>query len=380
MKKGFQKFLVWLYVTTYFRHIYVSQKCHTSSANILILSHRNGAVDGFVYYYAFKKGIFLLAKQLQRNPFLRFIFPGISIYRPQDKTNAAACNTAAIRECFNVLKKQKESLYIFPEGTSSLGPKHLPFHNGYAKMALINTSIGNQTTLLPVAIIYDDPTHLGGSVWIIPGDEIVVSKKMKLETIQERSLKNFENVVLSYADEKSQTIAHQTALIAALSKKVDYYEVLKRIEPNNQFASLIRSYNRKVSPAAFKYKHTVIYPQSLFGSLWTFLITCPIVVPTLMANFIPVLVGYFAGKTRHHDPNTISLWRSLIGYPTALLFYLSLAFISPWIALGSLLFSIWGFHLYGAFKKHLYALLNYIFYKSGYTYFRKVQNEIISKI
>ena len=104
MKKLIQKVFVWLYITTYFRHIYVPAKCRLTCANMFILSHRNGAIDGFVYYYAFQKGVFLLAKQLQRNHFLKFIFPGISVYRAKDKEDAIASNGAAVRECFNVLK------------------------------------------------------------------------------------------------------------------------------------------------------------------------------------------------------------------------------------------------------------------------------------
>lgn len=380
MTKLIQKVLVWIYTTTYFRHIYVSDRCRSTSANMLILSHRNGAIDGFVYYSAFQKGVFLLARQLQRNPFLKFIFPGISVYRDKDRPDATASNSAAVRECFKVLQKQNEPLYIFPEGTSSLGPKPLPFHNGYAKMALINVQMGGKTTLLPVAIVYDDPTCLGGSVWIVPGQEVVVSKKMKMETLQKRVVENFESVVLSYSSENNQMISHQTAMIASLSKAADYYEVLKKTEKKNKFAALIRSYNQKVSSHAFRYKQTVIYPQNFMKSLWVFLITLPIVVPSLLMNMLPIIAGYFAGRTRRHDPNTISLWRALAAYPLALLLYLMLFFISPLYAISVLLFSIWGFHLYGAFKKHLCALLNFIFYHSGYTHFKETQDAILSKI
>ena len=380
MKKAIQKALVWLYVTTYFRHIYVRNNNSSDPINMLVLSHRNGAIDGFVYHYAFKKGTFLLARQLQKNFFLRFIFPGISIYRSKDAKDAAASNMLAIKGCLNVMKGKDGPLCIFPEGTSNLGPKHLPFFNGYAKMACLNAKSEGKTTLLPVAIVYDDPTCLGGSVWIVTGKQIDVTKKMDIETIQKKTLEAFEKVTLSYETEKEQLESHQTAVIASLSKKADYYECLKRTEQKNSFASIIRTYNKKTSPKAFKYKQTVIYPQSFIKSLWVFLITLPIVVPSLIINIIPISIGYWAGTKRKHDPNTISLWRALAGYPVGFIFYLILALFCPLAAVLILPFSLWGLHLYGAYKKHLYALLNFIFYHSSYSYFKEAQNDILSKL
>jgi 1-acyl-sn-glycerol-3-phosphate acyltransferase len=87
--------------------------------------HRNGAVDGFVYKSIFRRGIFLIAAQLQKNLFSRLFFTGISVVREKDSGDRGM-NSAAMKQCGELLARGGE-LFVFPEGTSSLGSHHLPF-------------------------------------------------------------------------------------------------------------------------------------------------------------------------------------------------------------------------------------------------------------
>ena len=72
MLKQIQRLLCLLYVRTYFRHITLINDSKEHVGNLLIMSHRNGAIDGFVYHSVFPNTRFLLARQLQKNAFLRF--------------------------------------------------------------------------------------------------------------------------------------------------------------------------------------------------------------------------------------------------------------------------------------------------------------------
>ena len=380
MRVLIQNLICKLYVWTYFRHVYAENLPRDIRENLLILSHRNGAIDGFVYHSVLKKGVFLLARQLQKNAFLRFLFPGIAVSRAKDMADKERSNTSALRACLSVLREGKEPLCLFPEGTSSLGPTHLPFHNGYAKMAEMNTAAGSRTNILPVAIVYDDPTKLGGSVWVIGGQKISVSADMTADDIGQQTLSEFEKITFSYSSGEAQQLAHQAAVLAVLSKKMSYVTALKRIREKADILDIVRQYHQNIPAGMLSYKGVKIYPQSVLQSVWVVGITIPIVVPTLLFNLIPILMGYLAGRTRLHDPNTISLWRGLVGYPAGALMYVVGLFCSPLWMGGAFLFSLWGLHLYGAFKKHMYALINWMLYHRGYSLFQESQHEIIQKL
>ena len=105
-----------------------------AQAVLYVVLHRNGAVDGFIYGHAVPRGIFLVSTQLLRGFFGRLFFTGIAVARKQDQEDGSH-NAAALRECVRVLAEGGE-LMVFPEGSSSLGPRHLPFKSGAARLAL----------------------------------------------------------------------------------------------------------------------------------------------------------------------------------------------------------------------------------------------------
>jgi 1-acyl-sn-glycerol-3-phosphate acyltransferase len=90
--------------------------------------HRNGAVDGFVYHRALDGPTFMISTQLQKNWFARLFFTGIAVTRSKDE-GARTDNDQALQECLAHLR-DGGSLFVFPEGTSSLGCRHLPFKTG----------------------------------------------------------------------------------------------------------------------------------------------------------------------------------------------------------------------------------------------------------
>src|SRR5271169_596273 len=93
-------------------------------------THRNGAVDGFIYRRLLREPVFMISTQLRQNWLGRLFFQGIAVTRTKDKGDREA-NGAAMRQCLDILRKGG-ALFVFPEGTSSLGPRHLPFKSGAA--------------------------------------------------------------------------------------------------------------------------------------------------------------------------------------------------------------------------------------------------------
>lgn len=378
MLKQIQRLLCLLYVRTYFRHVTLINDAKEDVGNLLIMSHRNGAIDGFVYHSVFPNTRFLLARQLQKNAFLRFLFPGIAVFREKDRQDSKTQNSDAVRSCIRVLKTSETSLGIFPEGSSSLGVKHLPFQKGFSKIVALALAQGTTVTVTPCSVFYDDPTHLGGQIYLVQGKNISFSEKETAENIYETVTKALENILMTYESEQTKKLVHQSAVIADLTQKVLYPNALRKLQDKTDLLEKTNQWHQNIKGVL--YKNTYVYPTHIGLSLWTFLITLPIVLPTLIINALPLFVGWCGGRFGADDTNTISLWRFLTGYPIAVLFYLIFIYCSPLMGIVSLMFSIWGFHLYGAFKKHTCCLVNLLFNPKGLKEYRKLQNEIMSEL
>jgi 1-acyl-sn-glycerol-3-phosphate acyltransferase len=133
--------------------------------------HRNGAVDGFVYHRALGGPTFMISTQLRRNWFARLFFTGIAVTRTKDDGDRGD-NEAALRECVELLRKGG-TLFVFPEGTSSLGPRHLPFKSG--AIWLIRKyleSPGPPLQVIPAGIHYECPWAFRAKVEVVLGESI----------------------------------------------------------------------------------------------------------------------------------------------------------------------------------------------------------------
>ncbi len=345
MKETIQRFLCSFYAYSYFRHILHVNPHRQNAGQLLILSHRNGAIDGYVYRSVFSNIRFLLARQLQRNAVLRFLFPGIAVYRPKDKKNSAQQNVTAVRACVGTIQDKHLRLGLFPEGTSQLGPKPLPFQTGYAKIAALAAQ-ENPLTITPCAIFYDDPSCMGGQVFIVQAKSVEVSCNMGSTEIHQQVMDSINCVLMSYKTPESQQSAHQSAVIAMLSGKISYIDALYRIAENTQILKQVQSYCLcKEIQNCLLYKKTPVFPNHIGISLWVTLITMPIVIPTFLFNIVPVIIGWLGGRFCADADNTVSLWRTLTGYGSGFLFYLLLFFVSPITVLFAFPLILWGFHL-----------------------------------
>src|ERR1044071_7018805 len=89
--------------------------------------HRNGVLDGAAYLRVARRAEFVISAQWHRSLAGRLLFPGIAVARDKDRERGIkADNAGAFREALEHLAPGGQ-LLILPEGTSSLGPRHLPF-------------------------------------------------------------------------------------------------------------------------------------------------------------------------------------------------------------------------------------------------------------
>ena len=159
LKKIWYAGFITLITQVYFRKIslYGKENIPAHGSVLFVGLHKNGAVDGFVYHRVLSPVTFMLAAQLRRNPVVRLFFDGIEVTR--DKDTGVHSNISALKKCIAFLQAGGR-LFVFPEGTSTLGPTHLPFKEGAAILASrFDFSKGAALTVVPCAVFYDDPTH-----------------------------------------------------------------------------------------------------------------------------------------------------------------------------------------------------------------------------
>jgi len=370
-----------LITLVYFRRISVYGKENIpSEGSVLFIGlHKNGAVDGFIYHRALTPVVFMLAAQLRRNPVVRLFFDGIEVTRDKDK--GVRSNIAALKKCISFLEENGR-LFVFPEGTSTLGPSHLPFKEGAAILASrFNFENGKTLTVLPCGVFYDDPTRLGGKAEVVVGKPIVLTRAIERKEIHRLFTEALEKVGIDYADEEEQRIIQQTAAFLSLYGEVPYHIFLRKIYEDKELYSQAKSLLAELNQAGLKYyKGVPIFPCSVINSVWTWCITAPFVLYAFAWNLLPVLAGYFCSKKFADDTNVISLWKIIPSFTLGLvLTILELVFL-PKVTVLSLAVSLLGFIVYGAWKKHTISLYNWLARPEDVKKFNNLRKTFYEKI
>lgn len=144
--------------------------------------HRAGLMDGWLYAHALPRPtVFVIAARLRRHLLLRPLVSGIAVMRRKDGGDRTAANHSALQACRAELAHGR-TLFIFPEGTSSLGAHALPLEPGAALLARAVPG----TAVVPVAIHYANPVRLGTSVAITFGAPRYLDEATTVEQAQTR--------------------------------------------------------------------------------------------------------------------------------------------------------------------------------------------------
>lgn len=292
--------------------------------------HRNGAVDGFVYKSILNRAIFLIAAQLQKNSFSRMFFTGIPIIRDKDSGDRGI-NAAAMESCGKLLASGGE-LFIFPEGTSSLGSQHLPFKSGAARIAAEAWKQSVPLKVVPLGITYDAPSRFRSSVEVIVGEPIGTEQIARLpDTEQLVEAKNaitraLENVGINV--ESAEYFEELRLLGAMASACGSYFHAMKLAEkgiplklqaPWTPLRDQLRGGNVKRRDAASTFSSVSPWTSVLGGIL----LSVPVSLGAIL-NFLPLYGAYWAGRKFPDAPNVITLWRILIGAPLFVLWLVAI--------------------------------------------------------
>lgn len=337
----------------FIRRLYYSRITVTGSENIphdgpilALCLHRNGAVDGFVYLAAISHLTFLVRKKLRRGLIGKLFFPGLNITRSGDGGRPED-TLKMIADCASALQSGS-SLAIFPEGTSNLGPRHLPFKSGAARIALSHHKNGDSLTILPMGIHYECPWAFRSRVEIVVAPPISMpstspseSKGAVLGKIRKQFTVALEDVGINVSDNETQTLLQKFAYIATLGTTRSYFSVLKSLEGHlpPKAVSAWKEFEAKTEgKAILKHQGVPLFPlqNPWFHALLALLLGIPVLSGALL-NLPPIVIAWYSGKRFADDDNVIALWRILTGIPLFVVWMLawitfSMVLGHPWTA------------------------------------------------
>jgi len=157
----------------------VAEREPARAATLYVGLHRNGAVDGLIYKRVFPRATFLISSQLTRSALGRIFFTGIPVTRAND-VGDRSMNAVSLDRCVAHLVAGGE-LFVLPEGTSHLGPRHLPFRTGVSRILERALTAGAIVTVVPVGIFYSAADAFRSGVTVVRGPDVDVSLLNELD-------------------------------------------------------------------------------------------------------------------------------------------------------------------------------------------------------
>jgi 1-acyl-sn-glycerol-3-phosphate acyltransferase len=357
MLKLCRRFLYWFALKVYFARVTVlNRERLPSTGPVLFLGlHRNGAVDGLVYDHALRRPTPMVSTQLRKSWFARLFFTGIAVTRKKDEGERER-NAAALQECISCLRAG-QSLLVFPEGTSSLGPRHLPFKAGAAWLVIEYLKKGGPPLqVVPVGIHYECAWSFRAKVEVVIGGPVNIAlpngmaPHAQLKELKRRFETELEKVGVNVSSSDYQEKIQGVAYVSTLATPRSYFATLKALEAEIPMPILEAG---SALETELQSKRLLLHqgiPLAPMGSVWIYvfalLLLAPIVLGAIVLNLPPFLAGWLAGEKFPDDLNVISLWKILVGIPVFLL----------WICIVSLL-CLWNGELIGLLG---YAVLTWL--------------------
>jgi len=305
---------------------------------LFVALHRNGAVDGCVYASVLPPSTFMISTQLTRSLIGRLLFTGIEVVREKDRGDRSR-NRRAMQECVDLLVAGGR-LVVMPEGTSSLGPRHLPFQRGAARIAAAALATGVPLSIVPLGVRYERAWAFRSRAEVIAGPRLDttlvpgLSEEDRVSTLHARITRGLESVGAQFGSAAEQEQCEQLAYVATLGTERNYFDSLKQLEAG--IPPAIREAAERVearvgTKSLLRHQGVPLCPMgpvALYAAL--LVVLTPVVAAALLLNLPPLAAAWWAGRHFPDERNVVALWRLLVGLPA--LFGWTLAVIGISIA------------------------------------------------
>jgi len=342
-----------------------------SGAVLYVATHRNGALDAAPYSLAVPRALPMVSAQLHRAAVGRFLFQGIPVARGKDRDRGiTGDNVQSVERCIGWLSSGAQ-LLVMPEGTSTLGFRHLPFQRGAARIAHAAINADVALTIVPLGVHYEDPTVWQSRVEVLVGEPVQPHPGDDVAAIHRLITQTLEAVGASFASRDAQRNAEALAYASTLGTDASYALSLKHLEQATPEAlaeiveplAAIANRERLCLHQGVPLMPVAAWP--LYALYW--LVLAPLVAGFCLLNAPVLAVGYIASRKLPDAPNVVAFWRMAAGLPAGVL----------WAALASTAFGLacglggvagyWGVTIAGIgawyrFRKLSVALCNGLFH------------------
>lgn len=327
--------------------------------------HRNGALDGVVYLRAAPRAAYMLSAQLHRSALGRLLLPGIAVARRKDRSRGiVADNDEALARSVDQLASGGE-LFIMPEGTSTLGPRHLPFRPGAANIALAAVRRGVTVTVVPLAIHYERAWEWQSRVEIDVGEPWRLTPadaagEEGAEALMARIAASLEQVGVNVASEEELRLIEMLAYAATLGTPHSYAACLRHFAaavPAGLRSEAQNLQARAQQLGAMTHQGVPLVPiGSALPYLLAWLLLAPLQAAFVLCNAPPLLAGHYASRKLADDLNVVAFWRAAVGVPAGLLWGLAAMIVLLGLghggpALAYLTISLAGVRMHYRFRK-----------------------------
>ncbi len=371
-----RRLLYWICTRLYLERVTVlgTERLPARGPALYISTHRCGMLDGFVLDTLLHRPTYMIAAQWTRGVRGLF-FAGISVVRDKDAGDRSG-NARALERCVEHLARGGE-LAVFPEGTSSLGPRHLPFKTGAARvLAAYLARSAEPIAVVPLGLHYEGAPDWRSRLELVVGPPLELGLDPQLDgeqrvaELQQRIARSLEAVGVQFADEREQELAEALAYATTLGTARSYSGALKELERGIP-AGLARSWSELVAQLegrrVWLHQGVPLVPTApLALYLLALLPTAALSLSALLLNAPVIAAAAWAGARIPDERNVIPLWRLLVGVPLLLVWapaacVAAWLLLGPWSALGYVLLSWAGLRCIYRARKLAIACHNALF-------------------